>query len=239
MSTLTELRNAGFYRQGRWLVHDINLLVRSGEIITLIGPNGSGKSTIAKLALGLLRPSSGSSHLSSDICLAYMPQELVLDWTLPLSVRRLMCLTSRPSETEILDALRRTGVDHLIDSPLAYLSGGERQRVLLARAIVRRPDFLILDEPVKGVDINAEEILYELIGSLRDELGCGILLISHDLHVVMSKSDRVVCVNGHICCEGTPDDVSSAPEYLSLFHHNHNHTHLADGRVVSQKGTNE
>lgn len=240
MSLLVDLRKVGFCVSERWLVRDIDLSVRSGEIITLIGPNGSGKSTIAKLSLGLLDASAGECYRAKDIRLSYMPQSLSLDWTLPLSVFRLMRLTSTISRKDVADFLSRTGVEHLIDSSVYSLSGGELQRVLLARALSCKPDFLVLDEPVLGVDINSESSMYELIASIRDELGCGILLISHDLHVVMAKSDKVICVNGHICCSGTPANVVKDPEYLTLFNRSasmalyshdstHDHSHSKKG----------
>src|SRR5690606_32861327 len=147
----------------------------------------------------------------------YVPQKLAIDWTLPLTVRRLMRLTAKPGEAEIASALEAVGIPHLAGAQVQTLSGGEFQRALMARAIVRKPDLLVLDEPAQGVDLAGEVALYELIGTIRDRTGCGVLLISHDLHVVMAATDRVICLNGHVCCQGTPQAVAGSPEYLSLF----------------------
>jgi zinc transport system ATP-binding protein len=177
-----------------------------------------------------------------------VPQRLAIDWTLPLTVERLMKLTGTPSAMQVTEALEATGVAHLAKVEVQTLSGGEFQRTLLARAMVRNPDLLVLDEPVQGVDFSGEVALYELIRRIRDRTGCGILLISHDLHVVMADTDTVICLNGHVCCRGTPQNVVASPEYLKLFgaraaetlaiyRHRHDHTHLADGRVLHGDGT--
>ena len=177
-----------------------------------------------------------------------MPQKLAIDWTLPLTVERLMTLTSRHSDDEIAAALEAVGIPHLAGADVQNLSGGEFQRALLARAMIRKPDLLVLDEPVQGVDFSGEVALYDLITRIRDETQCGVLLISHDLHVVMAATDTVICLNGHVCCRGTPSAVSQSPEYLQLFgtraaatlalyEHHHDHTHLPDGRVLEADGT--
>lgn len=245
---IVSLSNAGVYRDGKWLVRGIEFDIKRGEIVTLIGPNGSGKSTTAKMVLGLKKPSEGETSRLKKIGVGYVPQKLLIDWTLPLTVRRFMTLTTRLSDTEISQALERTGIGHLVSSEVRNLSGGEFQRAMLARAIARRPDLLVLDEPVQGVDFSGELALYELISDIRDELGCGILLISHDLHVVMAATDQVICLNGHVCCKGTPNAVAESPEYLKLFgarassglavyQHHHDHTHLPDGTVRHADGT--
>lgn len=245
---LVTLENTGILRTGRWLVRGVSLTVNPGEIVTLIGPNGSGKSTTARMALGILKPDEGSVSRRTGIQTAYVPQRLAIDWTLPLSVRRFMRLTGRLSEKEAGAAIAATGVEHLVDKEVRTLSGGEFQRVLLARAIARKPDLLVLDEPVQGVDFTGEIALYELIKRIGDDLNCGILLISHDLHVVMAATDRVVCLNGHVCCSGTPTAVASSAEYKALFgaraastlavyEHSHDHTHLPDGRVQHADGS--
>jgi len=216
--------------------------------VTLIGPNGSGKSTTAKVALSILKPDQGTVQRRRDLKVAYVPQKLSIDWTLPLTVTRFMGLTGKISASEQLEALSATGVTHLANAEVRTLSGGEFQRVLLARAIARKPNFLVLDEPVQGVDFSGEIALYELIKRIRDDLGCGILLISHDLHVVMAATDRVICLNGHVCCSGPPKVVASSAEYKALFgaraastlavyEHAHDHTHLPDGRVQHSDGT--
>lgn len=245
---LVSLENAGVYRDGRWLVRGVSLNVEPGEIVTLIGPNGSGKSTTARMALGVLKPDEGSISKRSDMRTAYVPQKLSIDWTLPLSVRRFMRLTSNVSTLQAQGAINATGVEHLVDKEVRTLSGGEFQRVLLARAMAQKPDMLVLDEPVQGVDFTGEIALYELIKNIRDDLNCGILLISHDLHVVMAATDKVICLNGHVCCSGTPTAVASSPEYkelfggraastLAVYEHSHDHTHLPDGRVQHADGT--
>lgn len=245
---IASLSNAGVYRDSKWLVRGIEFDIQRGEIVTLIGPNGSGKSTTAKMVLGLQKPSEGKVTRLQGVRVGYVPQKLHVDWTLPLTVRRLMTLTTRLSGSEIAKALERTGIAHLVAAEVRHLSGGEFQRAMLARAIARKPDLLVLDEPVQGVDFTGELALYELISSLRNELGCGILLISHDLHVVMAATDQVICLNGHVCCKGTPSAVAESPEYMKLFgtrassglavyQHHHDHTHLPDGTVRHADGT--
>ena len=213
MLTKTEplviLENAGVNRSGRWLVRGVGLSINPGEIVTLIGPNGSGKSTTAKMALGILKPDEGGVRRRPGLRVAYVPQKLAIDWTLPLTVARFMRLTGELGAGEAAAAMAATGVGHLAHAEVRTLSGGEFQRVMLARAIARKPELLVLDEPVQGVDFTGEIALYDLIGRIRDELHCGILLISHDLHVVMAATDRVICLNGHVCCSGTPTAVAS------------------------------
>ncbi|SJZ88066.1 metal ABC transporter ATP-binding protein [Consotaella salsifontis] len=241
---LVELTGVGVERDGRWLVRGIDLQLRRGEIVTLIGPNGSGKSTTAKTAIGIIEPSVGRVVRTAGLRVGYVPQKLAIDWTMPLSVERLMTLTSRHSRQEIEAALASVGVSHLAQAEVQRLSGGEFQRALLARALIRRPDLLVLDEPVQGVDVAGEAALYDLIRSIRDRTGCGILLISHDLHVVMAATDTVICLNGHVCCRGTPESVASSERYwqlfghrsspaLALYRHHHDHTHGDDGSVTA------
>lgn len=233
----------GVYRGGKWLIRGVDLAIRRGEIVSLIGPNGSGKSTTAKVILGNLKPDEGNVTAISGLRVGYVPQTLQINWTLPLTVRRLMSLTGRHRAQDIDAALEDVGIRHLARAEVQHLSGGEFQRALLARAIIRRPDLLVLDEPVQGVDFAGEIALYELIRDIRDRQGCGVLLISHDLHIVMAQTDTVICLSGHVCCSGTPRSVASNPEYLRLFgpraadavavyQHHHDHTHLPDGRVV-------
>ncbi|MBL1419891.1 MAG: metal ABC transporter ATP-binding protein [Alphaproteobacteria bacterium] len=254
---LISLHNCGIYRSNRWLVRGISFALNAGEIVTLIGPNGSGKSTTAKIVLSILKPDEGSVNRLNKLKVAYVPQKLAIDWTLPLTVNRFMRLTGKTSAAERHKALTATGVAHLENAEIRTLSGGEFQRTLLARAIARKPDLLVLDEPVQGVDHLGEIALYDLIKQIRDDFGCGILLISHDLHVVMAASDRVICLNGHICCSGAPKAVASSAEYkelfgaraastLALYEHSHDHTHLPDGRIhlhdvtiAEQLSTNE
>ncbi len=238
---LLKVDNASFYKNNKWLVKGVSLEVKQGEIVTLIGPNGSGKSTTAKIALGIYKQIEGNVKRSTNN-IGYVPQKISIDWTLPIRVIDFMSLTKDPTYEQINDALNLTGVEHLKDKNLGNLSGGEFQRVLIARAIVNQPDLLVLDEPVQGVDFKGEIALYELIKKISEELNCGILLISHDLHVVMSATDYVVCLNGHVCCSGTPQAVAKNDEYqelfgdrastiLSLYEHKHDHTHSPDGTI--------
>lgn len=245
---LISLKNCGVFRSNRWLVRGVSFAMNAGEIVTLIGPNGSGKSTTAKMALSILKPDEGTVDRWNDLKVAYVPQKLAIDWTLPLTVSRFMRLTGKVSDIEQKEAMAATGVTHLAGAEVRTLSGGEFQRVLLARAIARKPDLLVLDEPVQGVDFSGEIALYDLIKQIRDDFGCGILLISHDLHVVMAATDRVICLNGHVCCSGTPKVVASSAEYKALFgaraastlavyEHDHDHKHLPDGRVQHSDGS--
>ena len=239
---LISLNNAGIYRSDRWLVRDVSLTLGPGEILTLIGPNGSGKSTTAKMALGILKPDEGSAKRRKKLKVRYVPQKVSIDWTVPLKVRRLMSLTGHVTKDEADRAMNLTGTLHLANAEVRTLSGGEFQRVLLARAIAFKPELLVLDEPVQGVDFNGEIEMYELIRKIRDELQCGVLLISHDLHIVMAATDRVICLNGHVCCSGTPMNVAVSQEYkdlfgaraasgLALYEHQHDHQHLSNGSI--------
>ena len=238
---LVKLENAGIYKSSKWLVRGVSLEVSKGQIVTLIGPNGSGKTTTAKMVLNILRSDEGSVKRNTNR-VAYVPQKVNVDWTLPLRVFDFMKITGDMSKLEMIENLKLTGVEDLIYADLKNLSGGEFQRVLIARAIAKKPELLVLDEPVQGVDYTGEIALYELIKKISDELKCGILLISHDLHTVMSATDHVVCLNGHVCCSGSPIDVASNHEYkalfgeqasktLALYEHNHDHVHSNDGEI--------
>ena len=238
---LVKLNNAGYQHNDKWLVKGVSLSVEKGKIVTLIGPNGSGKSTTAKIALGIYKKIDGQVEKYTNK-IGYVPQKISIDWTLPLRVHDFMLLTEDLDDESINEALSLTGVVHLKDKNLGNLSGGEFQRVLLARAISKKPEFLVLDEPVQGVDFTGEIALYELIKKISDELNCGILLISHDLHTVMTATDHVVCLNGHVCCSGTPIDVAKNNEYKALFgeqasqiltryEHKHDHIHTTEGEI--------
>ena len=240
--TLIALDNAGLSISNKWLVREVTMSVSAGEIVTLIGPNGSGKSTTAKMALGIMAPSEGGVYRQKNARVSYVPQKLSIDWTMPLRVDRFISLTRFLTKNEIKKVLSMTETEHLYDAEVRTLSGGEFQRVLLARAIACSPQFLVLDEPVQGVDFNGEIALYKLIEKIRNELNCGIILISHDLHVVMSSTDRVICLNGHVCCSGTPAVVATEPEFRALFgdraanelafyKHRHDHEHLPDKTI--------
>ena len=238
---LVELNKVGFKQNNKWLVEGVSLKVEKGKIVTLIGPNGSGKSTTAKIALGIYKNIEGSVKKFTNK-VGYVPQKISIDWTLPLRVYDFMLLTEDIKDEAIEEALILTGVTHLKNENLGNLSGGEFQRVLIARAISKKPELLVLDEPVQGVDYTGEIALYELIKKISDTLNCGILLISHDLHTVMTATDHVVCLNGHVCCSGTPMDVAKNNEYKTLFgeqasqiltvyEHKHDHVHSDEGRI--------
>ena len=238
---LVKLNNAGFKQNDKWLVEGVSLTVEKGKIVTLIGPNGSGKSTTAKIALGIYKNIEGSVEKYTNK-VGYVPQKISIDWTLPLRVYDFMLLTEDIKDEAIDEALTLTGVMHLKNKNLGNLSGGEFQRVLIARAISKKPELLVLDEPVQGVDYTGEIALYELIKKISDTLNCGILLISHDLHTVMTATDHVVCLNGHVCCSGTPMDVARNNEYKTLFgeqasqiltvyEHKHDHVHSDEGQI--------
>ena len=213
---LVKLEKIGVYRNNKWLVKDVSLEVNKGKIVTLIGPNGSGKSTTAKIALGLYKDIEGKVEKFTDK-IGYVPQKISVDWALPIRVIDFMNLTQDLTNTELNDALTLTGMNHMKHNSLNDLSGGEFQRVLMARAIAKKPELLVLDEPVQGVDFTGEIALYKLIKNISESLKCGILLISHNLHVVMSKTDYVLCLNGHVCCSGTPVAVANDKKYKELF----------------------
>ena len=242
MNSLVKLENAGVYKSSKWLVRGVSLELCNGQIVTLIGPNGSGKTTTAKMILNIVSADEGFVT-SNTRNMAYVPQKINIDWTLPLRVIDFMNITSNINHSQIIEALRLTGVEKLLYNEVRNLSGGEFQRVLIARAIAKKPDLLVLDEPVQGVDFNGEIALYNLIKNILDTLNCGILLISHDIHFVMSSTDHVICLNGHICCSGTPNSVAKNPAYiklfgehtastLSLYEHHHDHSHSSDGSIT-------
>ena len=247
---LLELSEVSVIRQAFTILDRISLTVAPGEIVTLIGPNGSGKSTLVKTALGLIQPDHGTVRHCPKRSMAYVPQSLKIDETLPLSVNRFLRLHHRVDRSQLGQALAQTGASHLLDTSLHNLSGGEMRRVLLARAIINRPRLLILDEPTAGVDIGGQASLYALIQRLRDKLGCGILLVSHDLHIVMAATDKVVCLNHHLCCSGTPESVSQSPEFahlfgeklareLAVYHHDHDHEHSLHGEICRVPDTHQ
>ncbi|MGH6932246.1 MAG: zinc ABC transporter ATP-binding protein ZnuC [Dongiaceae bacterium] len=226
------------------VLEHVDLTVASGEIVTLIGPNGAGKTTVVRVALGLLRPDRGKVERRDDIAVGYMPQHFQIDESLPLTARRFLSLARGAGEREVMAAAEEVGMAQHLDTPMQALSGGEVQRALLARALLRKPQLLVLDEPVRGVDVLGQLEFYDLIAQLRRARGCGVLMVSHDLHLVMAATDRVICLNHHVCCAGQPEAVSAHPEYLALFGplsarriavytHHHDHAHDLHGEVVA------
>lgn len=247
MTLLVTLENISVHFARRPVLSGISLKLLPGRILTLLGPNGAGKSTLVRVVLGLLAPTAGQVERNPDLRIGYVPQKLHIDPTLPVTVERFMLLTRGAKRADVLPALKRVQAGHLLNAPLQKLSGGETQRVLLARALLNQPQLLVLDEPTQGVDVNGQVALYDLIDQLRHELNCGVLMVSHDLHLVMAKTDEVLCLNHHICCSGTPEAVSQHPEFIAMFgprgaqqlaiyRHHHNHRHDLQGRIVLRRG---
>jgi zinc transport system ATP-binding protein len=252
--TLLQASNVSLKDGDKILLNTIDLSIKAGEIVTLIGPNGAGKTTLLNILLGLRAPSSGTVTKNKNIRIGYMPQKIQLNPLLPLTVEHFLRLVN-PSSTKttlsidiaIKSALKRTGVEQLLKTDMTKLSGGEIQRVLLARALLREPNLLVLDEPVQGVDLIGQDQLYKLISDIRDELGCGVLMVSHDLHLVMASTDNVICLNQHICCHGHPESVSNHPAYIELFGnsishvatytHHHDHNHDLHGAICEDAST--
>lgn len=227
----------------RKVLENIDLSIKGGQIVTLIGPNGAGKTTLVRIALGLIQADSGSIFHRPSLRIGYMPQKIQVEATLPLTVVRFLQLANRNEPQLLLETLQELKISHLATQQLSAISGGELQRVLLARALLRSPHLLVLDEPAQGVDLAGQAELYQLISEISKAKGCGVLMISHDLHLVMSTTDEVICLNHHICCHGKPEQVSSDPAYLDLFgasasqnlavythHHNHEHDIAGDIR---------
>ena len=231
------------------ILHGVDIEVAPAEIVTIVGPNGSGKTTLLRLLIGALQPSAGRIRRSAALRIGYTPQRLAPDRTLPLTVDRFLALGEAASRAGRDEALAMVGLPCIGDAQIIDLSGGELQRVLLARALLRRPSLLVLDEPTQGLDQPGEAAFYRLIEKVRNDTGTAVLMVSHDLHVVMSAADRVICLNGHICCQGTPTLVLDHPEYrrlfghgaegaLALYHHehDHHHHHAHDGGAPSVDG---
>ncbi len=240
---LMVLNSVSYVVQDRSILDKVSLTLMPKEIVTIIGPNGAGKSTLVKLLLGLIKPTSGQFERRSNINIGYVPQKLSLDVTLPMKVSRFLSL-AQVSKAQRYEALDFLNIRHLAARQIHKLSGGELQRVLLARAIARKPDILVLDEPLQGVDVTGQIELYRLIASMREKLGCAIVMVSHDLHLVMAQTDSVICLNQHVCCHGQPENVSQHPEYLKLFgqravddiavyQHHHDHHHDIHGDAVN------
>ena len=229
--------------QGKTILHDVSLELQAGKILTVIGPNGAGKSSLIQVLLGLEKPDSGNVYRKPKLRIGYVPQKISINTIMPITVERFVALAGK-RQSNAIAALAETGVKHLAKQAIQDLSGGEFQRVLLARALQHRPELLILDEPAQGVDVSGQAELYEKIASLKDKYGFSVLLVSHDLHLVMQKTNQVICLNQHICCSGHAEDVSQHPEYqrlfgdlptegLAVYTHHHNHCHDLHGDVVT------
>lgn len=242
-SPLLTLDNVRLAFQGDAVLDGVSLSLQAGQITTLIGPNGAGKTTLVRIVLGLLQPQSGQLQRRADLRIGYMPQKLHLDNTLPLTVKRFLQLARGARKQDLNASLQQVGAEHLLNHPMHGLSGGETQRVLLARALLQQPELLVLDEPVQGVDVNGQVELYALIARIRKQLGCAVLMVSHDLHLVMADTDQVICLNKHVCCSGSPAQVSSDPSFLALFgrraadtlalyNHHHDHSHDTHGNII-------
>ena len=230
----------------RQVLQNVSLTVKQGQVLTLIGPNGAGKTTLVRIILGLVKPQSGRIEKPKNLRIGYMPQKLHVEATMPITVRRFLELARHKMGAPIDAILEEVQITHLMNHQLRSISGGEMQRVLLARALSQQPQLLVLDEPAQGVDVAGQAELYQLINDIRARHNCGVLMISHDLHLVMAKTDEVVCLNHHICCHGRPEQVSIDPSYLALFGkkeaknlavytHNHNHHHDLTGDVVEHR----
>ena len=241
--TLIEAKGVSLDVGGKRILERVDLTVARGEIVTLIGLNGAGKSSLVRVLLGMLKPTSGEVLRRAGIRVGYSPQYLHPDHALPLTVRRFLTLGEPYDDAALKSVLEDVGASAILDAPLTGISGGELHRVLLARSLLRRPDLLVLDEPLAGVDVTSQSELYRVIGEIRDRHQCGVLLVSHDLHVVMAATDRVVCLNHHVCCTGHPRLVASDPQFVSLFGkhvaevmamyaHHHDHVHDAVGDPV-------
>ena len=233
---LITARNLSVRIGGRQVLQDVNVDIMPGEIVTIVGPNGSGKSTLLRALIGAVRPFTGVVKRRAGLRIGYVPQKLTVDASLPMTVRRFLGLPGRISAATATKSLQRVGAGAWGDHQMAGLSGGQFQRVMLSRALLDRPHLLLLDEATQGLDQPGSAAFYTLIEEVRQDIGCAIVMVSHDLHVVMAASDRVLCLNGHICCEGTPEIVASAPEYralfgsgtkgaLALYRHEHTHSH--------------
>lgn len=214
---LIQTRNLSVHLGKRLVLENIDLNVESAEIVTIIGPNGSGKSTLLRALIGAIKPSIGQVLRAPDLTIGYVPQRLHIDETLPITVRRFMSLPNRPSLNALNKAMAVAGVAGLDQQQVMSLSGGQFQRVMLARALLEKPDLLLLDEATQGLDHNGSSAFYQQIETVRHELGCAVIMVSHDLHSIMRRTDRIICLNRHICCEGKPEVVSASPEYHSLF----------------------
>ena len=233
---LIEARGLGHRDGPKHILYDIEMAIHPGEIVTIVGPNGAGKTTLMRALIGAMQPSRGIVWRKPGLRIGYTPQKLAIDRTMPLTVDRFLKLGGGGDPDARAAALATVGIAGLGAAQVADLSGGELQRAALARALLRRPELLALDEPTQGLDQLGEAAFYRLIERVRRDTGAAVCMVSHDLHVVMSASDRVICLNGHVCCQGAPVQVTAMPEYralfglgtqgaLALYRHEHDHGH--------------
>lgn len=226
LQPLIKLDSVFYTRAQRHILQNVSLNVHAGQIMSLIGPNGAGKSTLIKIVLGLLVPTQGFRIQQPKLTIGYMPQHLRIGPLLPLTVRRFLELVPSPQASEVTRLLAEIHITHLQERPMATLSGGEGQRVLLARALLLKPQLLVLDEPTQGMDLQGQAAFFNLIATLRAARGCAVLLVTHDLQYVMGATDEVICLNQHICCQGHPEALKHNPEFLALYRHHHDHHHV-------------
>jgi zinc transport system ATP-binding protein len=241
-SILLSAKDITFTSKGRVILEAVNLEVHESEIMTLIGPNGAGKTTLIRILLGLSKADSGKIYRRPGLKIGYVPQRVNISSVMPLRVLDFLKLGGIYNKKEILDIMDEVDVAHILHSAIQEISGGEFQRVLLARALLKKPELLVLDEPAQGVDVIGQQSLYQIISAIRKSRSCGVLMVSHDLHLVMAATDQVLCLNTHVCCTGHPDHISAHPEYLKLFgsaldglavySHDHDHEHDIHGDVV-------
>jgi zinc transport system ATP-binding protein len=242
--SLLSARGINLNLAGRQILSDIDVDVLPDKILTLIGPNGAGKTTLIRLLLGLSPLQSGEIRRKPGLRIGYVPQRVIIEDTMPLRVRDFLRLGGKYSAAAMQQTLSEVEAVSVFESPIQKISGGEMQRVLLARALLKKPELLVLDEPAQGVDVVGQQALYNLISSIREKHHCSVLMVSHDLHLVMASTDTVICLNQHVCCTGHPEDVSGHPEYLKIFggtleglavySHHHDHAHDIHGNVVEE-----
>jgi zinc transport system ATP-binding protein len=242
MAPVIQADNISLVIGGLAILESVSLSVEPAESVTIVGPNGAGKSLLLRVLLGLMPATTGTVTRQPGLRIGYLPQTLFPDPILPMNVSRFISIGSRTGSAQSLKMLEEVGIEHLVDRPIHDLSGGELRRAMLARALLREPEILVLDEPVQGVDLTGQVELYERISRARSSRGCAVLMVSHDLHLVMASTDRVICLNRHICCQGAPESVRGHAEYQALFGpevsslavytHHHDHAHGAEGEVV-------
>lgn len=241
---LLSAHNVCLEKKGKAILKNVELEIKASQITTLIGPNGAGKTSLVRLLLGLDTLTAGSINRVSGLTTAYVPQSVVVPQELPMRVRDFVMLAGNYSSEQVSNALVELEIEALADSAIQSISGGELQRVVLARALLKKPQLLVLDEPAQGLDVVGQQALYKTVSMIRDKHQCAVLMVSHDLHLVMAATDKVICLNAHVCCKGHPDDVSTHPEYLKLFGtaldglavyaHHHDHEHDMHGNILGQ-----